>query len=516
MSLNKRPFPILFITNFSNILNKFVIFVTATNHKHIAISYFVFGIRSGIIRTAISIYIRWTLTVPRSSIVTPELYNFLVTAHRLVIIFFFLIPVLIRRFGNYLLPLYLQVPDIAMPRLNNISFWLLPPSFRFFTLSLTSAVAPSCRWTIYPPLSSWMGSPRFRIDYLILSLHLARISSIIRSINFLVTIIDSSEIRKSNLFPSAIAVTSLLLVLSLPVLAGAITILLLDRNFNTCFFDPVGGRDPVLFQHLFWFFRHPEVYVLILPRIRLVSNIITHITRYRLEAYRSMFYALWRIGILRFIVWAHHMFTSRLDTDTRAYFTSATLIIAIPTGIKAFTWVIAYIQSPKYVDTNTLWSLGFVFLFTLRGITRVALANSSLDLVLHDTYFVVAHFHYVLSIRAVFSAIGAFLFYCPLFFRASPNEYYSQVQFWVFFVRVNLTFFPQHFLRASRIPRRYCDYTQRFASYHVISTLRSLISALRLVIYFLLLADCYTRRQATVASLHTYETASLKVYVHQR
>merc|ERR1712202_4122 len=207
----------------------------------------------------------------------------IVTAHRLVIIFFFLIPVLIGRFRNYLLPLYLQVPDIAIPRLNNISFWLLPPSFRFFILSLTSSVAPSCRWTIYPPLSSYVRSPRFRIDYLILRLHLAGVSSIIRSINFLVTIIDSSNLRKRNLFPSAMAVTSLLLVLSLPVLARCITILLLDR---------IRRRDPVLFQHLFWFFRHPEVYVLILPRIRIVSNIITHISRYRLEAYRSMFYAL--------------------------------------------------------------------------------------------------------------------------------------------------------------------------------------------------------------------------------
>jgi len=490
--------------------------VLATNHKHIAVSYYLFRITSGIIRTSISLYIRFALTMPGSAIVTPELYNFLVTAHGLVIIFFFLMPVLIRRFRNYLLPLYLQVPDIAIPRLNNLSFWLLPPSFRFFCLSITASVAPSCGWTIYPPLSSWIASPRFRVDYLILSLHLARISSIIRSINFLVTIIDSSHIRKSNLFPSAIAVTSLLLVLSLPVLAGCITILLLDRNFNTSFFDPVGRRDPVLFQHLFWFFGHPEVYVLILPRIRLISNIVTHITRYRLEAYRSIFYALWGIGILRFIVWAHHIFTSGLDTDTRAYFTSATLIIAIPTRIKAFTWVIAYVQSPKLVDTNTLWAIRFVFLFTLRGITRVALANSSLDLVLHDTYFVVAHFHYVLSIRAVFSAMGAFLFYSPLFFRVIPDENLSQIQFIVFFVRVNLTFFPQHFLRASRIPRRYCDYTERFTAYHYISSIRSLISVFRFFLYFILILDSYSRISTGIASLHTYETAPLKIFVYRK
>jgi len=344
--------------------------------------------------------------------------------------------------------------------------------------------------------------------------HIAGISSIMRSINFLVTIIDSSFIRKTNLFPSAIAVTSLLLVLSLPVLAGGITILLLDRNFNTSFFDPVRGRDPVLFQHLFWFFGHPEVYVLILPRIGIISNIITAVTRVRLEGYASMFYALWRIGILRFIVWAHHIFTSRLDVDTRAYFTSATLIIAIPTGIKAFTWVIAYIQSNKNIDTNTLWALGFVFLFTLRGVTGVTLANSSLDLVLHDTYFVVAHFHYVLSIRAVFSAIGRFLFYLPTFFRISINEKFSQLQFILFFVRVNLTFFPQHFLRVTRIPRRYCDYTERFTAYHILSSIGSLISILRLLIFFALLYDAYSRKCQGMASFHTYERASLKIKLH--
>jgi len=485
--------------------------VTATNHKHIAVSYYIFRISIRVVRASLSFYIRLTLITPGSTITTPEMYNFVVTAHGLVIIFFFLIPVLIRGFRNYLLPLYLQVPDIAIPRLNNMSFWLLPPSFRFFILSLTASVAPSCRWTIYPPLSSYVRSPRFRIDYLILSLHLARVSSIMRSINFLVTIMDSSNLRKSNLFPSAIAVTSLLLVLSLPVLARCITILLLDRNFNTTFFDPVRRRDPVLFQHLFWFFRHPEVYVLILPGIRIVSNIITHISGYRLEAYRSIFYALWGIGILRFIVWAHHMFTSGLDTDTRAYFTSATLIIAIPTRIKAFTWVIAYIQSPKFIDNNTLWSMRFVFLFTLRRITRVALANSSLDLVLHDTYFVVAHFHYVLSIGAVFSAIRRFLFYSPLFFGVNPDEDLAQIQFWVFFVRVNLTFFPQHFLRSARIPRRYCDYTERFTSYHMLSSIRSIISIVRITLYLLLLLDSYSRMCSSVASLHTYETATLKI-----
>jgi len=487
--------------------------ILATNHKHIAVSYFIFGISSGVIGSSISLYIRFILTVPRATTTTPEIYNFLVTAHGLVIIFFFLIPVLIRGFRNYLLPLYLQVPDIAIPRLNNISFWLLPPSFLFFLLSITASTAPSCRWTIYPPLSSWIGSPRYRVDFLILSLHLARVSSIIRSINFLVTIIDSSNLRKNNLFPSAIAVTSLLLVLSLPVLARCITILLLDRNFNTTFYDPIRRRDPVLFQHLFWFFGHPEVYVLILPRIGLISNIVTHITGFRLEAYRSIFYALWGIRILRFIVWAHHIFTSRLDTDTRAYFTSATLIIAIPTGIKAFTWVIAFAKSSKKIDVNTLWAIGFVFLFTLRGITGVALANSSLDLVLHDTYFVVAHFHYVLSIRAVFSAIGAFLFYSPLFFRVTPHEGLATIQYWVFFARVNLTFFPQHFLRASGIPRRYCDYTERFTAYHLLSSLGRVLSIFRLLLYFVIILDSYNRINKNIASLHTYEVATLKIKV---
>jgi len=486
-------------------------YLTATNHKLIAISYFSFGISARILRASMSLYIRIHLSSPGARTMIPDMYNFLVTAHRLVIIFFFLMPVLIRGFRNYLLPIYLQVPDIAIPRLNNISFWLLIPSFTFFLLSITATIAPNCGWTIYPPLSSWIASPRTGVDYLIFSLHLARVSSIIRSINFLVTIIDSATIRMSNLFPSAMAVTSLLLVLSLPVLARGITILLLDRNFNTTFFDPVRRRDPILFQHLFWFFRHPEVYVLILPRIRLISNIITSITGNRLDSYISIYFALWGIRILGFLVWAHHIFTSRIDTDTRAYFTSATLIIAIPTRIKAFTWVLAFIQGPKTMNTDTLWAIRFVFLFTLGRITRVALANSSLDLVLHDTYFVVAHFHYVLSIRAVFSAIGAFLFYAPIFFGGAYNETLRQIQFYIFFIRVNLTFFPQHFLRAAGMPRRYSDYTERFTAYHAISSLRSYISILGMLIYFAVLLHSCTRNHISIAPLHTDETRVLTV-----
>lgn len=486
-------------------------FVTATNHKYIAVSYFLFRITAGMVGTSISVYIRFCLTNSRSKLVTPDIYNFLVTSHGLIIIFFFLMPVLIRGFGNYLLPLYLQVPDMAIPRLNNMSFWLLPPSMGFFLISLTCSISPGCGWTIYPPLSSWVGSAGFRVDYLILSLHLARVSSIIRSINFLVTIFDSSDQRKSNLFPSAIAVTSLLLVLSLPVLAGCITMLLLDRNFNTTFFDPVRGRDPVLFQHLFWFFRHPEVYVLILPRIRIISNIMTYSSGYRIEAYGSIFYALWGIGIIRFIVWAHHIFTAGIDSDTRAYFTSATLVIAVPTGIKAFTWLIAYVQGPKQVTVSTLWSIRFLFLFSLRRLTRVALANSSLDLVLHDTYYVVAHFHYVLSIRAVFSVLRRFLFYSPIMFRTKPRVEFSFAQFMCFFIRVNLTFFPQHFLRVMRIPRRYCDYVERFTAYHAISSIRSLVSVFGLCIYFFIIVDSYDRRITTIVSLHTYEDTVIKI-----
>nr|BCM73291.1 cytochrome c oxidase subunit I [Ihlea magalhanica] len=486
-------------------------YLTATNHKLIAMSYFSFGISAGILGASMSLYIRIHLSSPGAGTMMPDMYNFLVTAHGLVMIFFFLMPVLIGGFGNYLLPIYLQVPDMAMPRLNNMSFWLLIPSFTFFLLSMTATMAPNCGWTIYPPLSSWMASPGTGVDYLIFSLHLAGVSSIMGSINFLVTIMDSATIGMSNLFPSAMAVTSLLLVLSLPVLAGGITMLLLDRNFNTTFFDPVGGGDPILFQHLFWFFGHPEVYVLILPGMGLISNMITSITGNRLDSYMSMYFALWGIGILGFLVWAHHMFTSGMDTDTRAYFTSATLIIAIPTGIKAFTWVLAFIQGPKTMNTDTLWAMGFVFLFTLGGITGVALANSSLDLVLHDTYFVVAHFHYVLSMGAVFSAMGAFLFYAPIFFGGAYNETLGQIQFYIFFIGVNLTFFPQHFLGAAGMPRRYSDYTEGFTAYHAISSLGSYISILGMLMYFAVLLHSCTRNHISMAPLHTDETGVLTV-----
>nr|BCM73308.1 cytochrome c oxidase subunit I [Pegea confoederata] len=489
-------------------------FVTATNHKYIAVSYFLFGITAGMVGTSMSVYIRFCLTNSGSKLVTPDMYNFLVTSHGLIMIFFFLMPVLIGGFGNYLLPLYLQVPDMAMPRLNNMSFWLLPPSMGFFLMSLTCSISPGCGWTIYPPLSSWVGSAGFGVDYLILSLHLAGISSIMGSINFLVTIFDSSEQGKSNLFPSAMAVTSLLLVLSLPVLAGCITMLLLDRNFNTTFFDPVGGGDPVLFQHLFWFFGHPEVYVLILPGMGIISNMMTYSSGYRMEAYGSMFYALWGIGIMGFIVWAHHMFTAGMDSDTRAYFTSATLVIAVPTGIKAFTWLMAYVQGPKQVTVSTLWSMGFLFLFSLGGLTGVALANSSLDLVLHDTYYVVAHFHYVLSMGAVFSVLGGFLFYSPVMFGTKPGTEFSFAQFFCFFVGVNLTFFPQHFLGVMGMPRRYCDYVEGFTAYHVLSSVGSLISVFGLCMYFFIIIDSYDRGTSTMVSLHTYEDTVIKISPH--
>nr|BCM73332.1 cytochrome c oxidase subunit I [Thetys vagina] len=486
-------------------------YVTATNHKHIAVSYFIFGIMAGMLGTSMSMLIRIVLSTSGSTLITPDMYNYLVTSHGLVMIFFFLMPVLIGGFGNFLLPLYLQVPDMAMPRLNNMSFWLLPPSFGFYLLSLTSSVAPGGGWTIYPPLSSWIGSPGYGMDFLILSLHLAGVSSIMGSINFIVTIMDSNQLGKSNLFPSAMGVTSFLLVLSLPVLAGAITMLLLDRNVNTSFFDPMGGGDPVLFQHLFWFFGHPEVYVLILPGMGIISNMLTYSSGCRLEAYGSMFYALWGIGILGFVVWAHHMFTTGMDSDTRAYFTSATMVIALPTGIKAFTWLMAIAQGPKQLNPVTAWALGFVFLFSVGGLTGVALANSSLDMVLHDTYYVVAHFHYVLSMGAVFSVLGGFLFYSPTMFGVMPDSDFAMAQFMLFFLGVNLTFFPQHFLGVMGMPRRYCDYLEGFSMYHALSSIGSLLSVIGLGMFFAMIVDSYSRGTIYQAELHTYESTTLKI-----
>ncbi len=483
----------------------------STNHKDIGILYLVVSALAGFIAVSFTIYMRLELMNPGVQYMCMEgmrltaagigectpnghLWNVLITGHGILMMFFVVIPALFGGFGNYFMPLQIGSPDMAFPRMNNLSFWMYVAGT---TLAICSVLSPGGNdqlgsgvgWILYPPLSVNEGG--MSMDLAIFAVHVSGASSILGAINMITTFLNmrapGMTLFKVPLFSWSIFVTAWLILLALPVLAGAITMLLTDRNFGTTFFDPAGGGDPILYQHILWFFGHPEVYIIILPGFGIISHVIATFSRKPVFGYLPMVWALIAIGALGFVVWAHHMYTVGMSLTQQSYFMLATMVIAVPTGIKIFSWIATMWGGSIEFKTPMLWAFGFLFLFTLGGVTGIVLAQAGVDRAYHDTYYVVAHFHYVMSLGAVFAIFAGIYFYFPKMTGRSIPEWAGQLHFWTMFVGSNITFFPQHFLGRQGMPRRYIDYPEAFALWNQISSYGAFLSFASFVFFFIVI-----------------------------